>query len=176
VRDLLTAARRGAGGTLADISRPIVRMPGTKALLPALTELRRTRRHLAVVVDEYGGTDGIVTLEDLVEELVGEIEDEYDTSTSQVPSGLTGAVVVDGLLHRTEVAEQTGLVLPDGPYETLGGFVVTTLGRVPRPGDRVEALGHRLEVVEMDGRRAARIRVEPLAAPSGAKEEETSRA
>ena len=164
VRDLLTAARRGAGGTLADIARPIAMLPGTKALLPALTELRRTRRHLAVVVDEYGGTDGIVTLEDLVEELVGEIEDEYDTSpTHEVGTGGPfGAQEVDGLLHRSEVAEQTGLVLPDGPYETLGGFVVTALGRMPVVGDAVEALGHRLEVREMDGRRAARIWVEPL--------------
>lgn len=165
VRDLLSAARRGTGGTLADIARPIVMLPGTKALLPALTELRRTRRHLAVVVDEYGGTDGIVTLEDLVEELVGEIEDEYDTGEDQVevgPTGLVGAAEVDGLLHRSEVEEQTGLELPDGPYETLGGFVVTALGRMPEVGDVVEELGHRLAVVEMDGRRAARIRVERL--------------
>jgi len=164
VRDLLTAARRGAGGTLADIARPVVLLPGTKALLPALTELRRTRRHLAVVVDEYGGTDGIVTLEDLVEELVGEIEDEYDTALdpSSDGQGLTGVVEVDGLLHRSEVTDQTSLVLPEGPYETLGGFVVTALGRMPVVGDVVEDLGHRLTVTEMDGRRAARIRVEPL--------------
>ncbi|CAA9436363.1 MAG: Hemolysins and related proteins containing CBS domains [uncultured Quadrisphaera sp.] len=164
VRDLLTAARRGEGGTLADIARPIAMLPGTKALLPALTELRRARRHLAVVVDEYGGTDGIVTLEDLVEELVGEIEDEYDTSPEhdEALGGPFGAQEVDGLLHRSEVVEQTGLALPDGPYETLGGFVVTALGRMPSVGDAVEALGHRLEVREMDGRRAARIWVEPL--------------
>ncbi len=167
VRDLLTAARRGDGGTLAGIARPILMLPGTKALLPAMTELRRTRRHLAVVVDEYGGTDGIVTLEDLVEELVGEIEDEYDDSHGpHHPDTLVGPTEVDGLLHRTEITEQTGLVLPDGPYETLGGFVVTTLGRMPVDGDAVEALGHRLEITEMDGRRVARIRVEPLEPPT----------
>jgi putative hemolysin len=131
--------------------------------------MRANRTHLAVVVDEYGGTDGIVTMEDILEELVGEIEDEYD------PAAPTAASTdFDGLMHHDELTEQTGIVLPEGPYETLAGFVQTALGRVPTVGDVVEAHGHRFSVVEMDGRRVARVRIAPpvptpddAAAPAG---------
>ncbi|SDQ22205.1 hemolysin family protein [Quadrisphaera sp. DSM 44207] len=166
VRDLLAAARRGRGGTVRDLVRPVALLPGSKTLLPALTLMRRSGRHLAVVVDEYGGTDGIVTLEDLVEELVGEIEDEYDQEAA-AGQRAGGPSELDGLLHRDEVADQTGLALPEGPYETLGGFVMTELGRVPVVGDEVEALGHRFAVVATDGRRPARIRVEPVPGEPG---------
>ena len=163
VRDLLSAARHGTGGTVGDHARPVAMLPGSKTLLPALSEMRRSGRHLAVVVDEYGGTDGIVTLEDLVEELVGEIEDEYDEDgAAHAADAHDGVVEVDGLLHRDEVADATGLDLPEGPYETLAGFVMTELGRIPEAGDEVEALGRRFTVLEVDGRRAARIRVEEL--------------
>ncbi len=173
VRDVLTAARTGFEGTLSDLARQVTRLPGTVSLLPALSELRSTRSHLAVVTDEYGGTDGIVTLEDLVEELVGEIEDEYDAADpTGPPRSLSGAVEVDGLLHRLETTEQTTLVLPDGPFDTLGGFVVTCLGRMPGVGDLVEELGHRLTVVEMDGRRVDRVRVEPLEGPGDGEEDD----
>jgi len=96
-------------------------------------------------------------MEDILEELVGDIEDEYD------PAAATGADATefDGLLHREELAEATGIVLPDGPYETLAGFVQAQLGRVPSVGDALEAHGHRFTVVEMDGRRVARVRVAP---------------
>jgi putative hemolysin len=173
VRDLLSRARRGSGGTVRDVVRPVAMLPGSKTLLPALTEMRRSGRHLAVVVDEYGGTDGIVTLEDLVEELVGEIEDEYDEETEDSPwrerhgsAVVDGVAEVDGLLHRDEVADATAVELPDGPYETLAGFVMTALGRVPDVGDAVEALGRRFTVTEVDGRRPSRIRVEELPGPA----------
>ncbi len=132
-------------------------LPGSKPVLAALTEMRSNRTHLAVVVDEYGGTDGIVTMEDIIEELVGEIEDEYD------PAARAGSdsSEFDGLLHREELSDATGIVLPEGPYETLAGFVQTQLGRVPDVGDGFEAHGHRFTVVEMDGRRVARVRVAP---------------
>ncbi len=126
-------------------------------LTTALTEMRANRTHLAVVVDEYGGTDGIVTMEDILEELVGNIEDEYD------PAAATGADATefDGLTHTEELTAATGITLPEGPYETLAGFVQTQLGRVPSVGDSLEAHGHRFTVVEMDGRRVARVRVAP---------------
>jgi putative hemolysin len=159
VRDLFTAALHGggAGRTVGDLARPVPLLPGSKPVLSALTEMRANRTHLAVVVDEYGGTDGIVTMEDILEELVGDIEDEYD------PAALAGADATefDGLLHREELADATGIVLPEGPYETLAGFVQTELGRVPSVGDALEAHGHRFTVVEMDGRRIARVRVAP---------------
>ncbi len=165
VRDLLTSVHRRTGGTVSDLVRPVAMLPGSKTLLPALSEMRRSGRHLAVVVDEYGGTDGIVTLEDLVEELVGEIQDEYDLrggAPRWSGGGASGPVELDGLLHRDEVHEATGLELPDGPYETLAGFVMTALGRLPGRGDEVRDLGHRFTVVEVDGRRPSRIRVEAV--------------
>jgi putative hemolysin len=143
--------------TVGDIARPVPMLPGSKPVLAALTEMRANRTHLAVVVDEYGGTDGIVTMEDILEELVGDIEDEYD------PAAAAGAdsTEFDGLLHREELADATGILLPEGPYETLAGFVQTELGRVPSAGDTLEAHGHRFTVVEMDGRRVARVRIAP---------------
>src|SRR5690349_1842505 len=161
VRDLLTDLLRtmaGAGEpevrTVGDIARPAPLLPGSKPVLAALAEMRASRTHLAVVVDEYGGTDGIVTMEDIIEELVGEIEDEFDPAA--VPPD---ASVLDGLLHRDELAGRTGITLPPGPYETLGGFVVHSLGRIPAVGDAVTALDHVVTVIAMDGRRVARLRV-----------------
>jgi putative hemolysin len=157
VRDLFTAALRDQGGrTVGDLARPVPLLPGSKPVLASLTEMRANRTHLAVVVDEYGGTDGIVTMEDILEELVGEIEDEYDPAARQADSS-----EFDGLLHHAELTALTGIVLPEGPYETLAGFVQAALGRVPTTGDVVEAHGHRFTVTEMDGRRVARVRIAP---------------
>jgi putative hemolysin len=163
VRDLLTAAlvssaevENGAPRTVGDLARPVPMLPGSKPVLGALTEMRANRTHLAVVVDEYGGTDGIVTMEDILEELVGNIEDEYDPAAAA-----SDATEFDGLLHREELADATGIVLPEGPYETLAGFVQAELGKVPSTGDTLEAHGHRFTVVEMDGRRVARVRIAP---------------
>ncbi|HEY5990039.1 MAG TPA: transporter associated domain-containing protein, partial [Streptosporangiaceae bacterium] len=113
-------------------------------------------------VDEYGGTAGIVTLEDLVEELIGDIRDEYDTEEGTPRQLHGGQLEVDGLLNLDEFAEQTGVGLPEGPYETVAGFVLATLGQLPGVGDAVEVDGHRLTVTEMDGRRIARVRVGPV--------------
>ena len=160
--DLLTTVTGAAGAgepyvrTVGDIARPAPLLPRSKPVLAALAEMRTSRTHLAVVVDEYGGTDGIVTMEDIIEELVGEIEDEFD------PAALPpDASVLDGLLHREELAGRTGIALPPGPYETLGGFVVHSLGRIPAVGDTVTALDHVFTVAAMDGRRVARLRVAP---------------
>jgi putative hemolysin len=170
VRDLLTdllttVAGNGTGAetderTVGDIARPAPLLPGSKPVLAALAEMRASRTHLAVVVDEYGGTDGIVTMEDIIEELVGEIEDEFDPAALPPDSS-----VLDGLLHREELAGRTGIALPLGPYETLGGFVVHRLGRIPAIGDAVTALDHVFTVIAMDGRRVARLRVAPVAEP-----------
>jgi len=110
------------------------------------------------VVDEYGGTAGIVTLEDLVEELVGDIRDEYDIAEEAGPPVAGGEFTVDGLLNLEDFAERTGVELSDGPYETVAGFVVASLGRLPRVGDTVDVDGCRLEVLTVDGRRASRLR------------------
>jgi putative hemolysin len=168
VRDLLTAllvgsdARESIDGlarTVGEVARPVTVFPASKALLPALSQLRAGGGHMAVVVDEYGGTDGIVTLEDLIEELVGDIQDEYDPPLPAPVSGAGNTVDLDGLLRRDEVEERTGIRLPEGRFETLAGFVQIQLGQVPAAGDTVDAVGHRFTVLQMDGRRAARIRI-----------------
>jgi putative hemolysin len=171
IRDLLLS---GVGDDRAkvvgDLVREVKRLPGSKKVLSALSEMRRESVHLAIVEDEYGGTDGIVTLEDLIEEVIGDIRDEYDQD-SESSRRLTGGVVeLDGRCNLDEFTEFTGLSLPDGPYETAAGFVMAALGKLPAVGDRVDYAGHRLEVLEVDGRRVARLRVEPLPEPEPAPE------
>lgn len=153
---------------VGDLVRPVAQLPVTKRVLPALSEMRAAGHHLAVVVDEYGGTAGIVTLEDLIEELIGDIHDEYDTTAAEAKRLAGGDVEVEGLLNLDEFAEQTGVELPDGPYETVAGAIMAALGRVPRRGDVVEIAGVRLKVTAMDGRRAARVRVSRPGEPAQA--------
>jgi putative hemolysin len=148
----------------------VKRLPGTKKVLSALSEMRREGHHLAIVEDEYGGTDGIVTLEDLIEELIGEIRDEYD-EVGAAPGRPGGPTEVDGLLNLDDLAEQTGLRLPEGPYETAAGWAMWKLGRLPvrgdllteRPGGDDEVWT--VEILELDGRRASRLRVVPPEPP-----------
>ncbi len=158
VRDLMSAgARRTA--RLGELAREVKQLPATKRVLPALAEMRREGHHLALVVDEYGGTAGIVTLEDLIEEVIGDIRDEYDPVDDPARTLRGGDLEVDGLLNLDEFFEQTGLRLPDGPYETVAGYVMATLGHLPRIGEAVEMGGARLKVSALDGRRVARVRV-----------------
>ena len=166
VRDLLRSSQKGGRATtVGDISRDVLHMPGSKKVLVALSEMRRNQQHLAIVADEYGGTDGIVTLEDLIEEVIGDIRDEYD---EQPQSGRrTGSEVdVDGLLNLDDFAEETGVALPDGPYETVAGYVLSELGHLPDVGDQVRAGDHLLTVMAMDGRRVARLHVSVAPEPA----------
>ncbi|MEO6712504.1 MAG: hemolysin family protein [Mycobacteriales bacterium] len=159
VRDLMTPNGRAAS-VVGDLARPVKLFPATKKVLPALAEMRREGAHLAVVVDEYGGTAGIVTLEDLIEEVIGDIRDEYDEAKESATLLRDGDREVDGLLNLGEFREQVGVDLPqDGPYETVAGFVMSGVGRVARVGDAVEHDQYRLTVTELDGRRIARVRV-----------------
>jgi putative hemolysin len=130
-------------------------------VLAALSEMRREGHHIAIVVDEYGGTDGIVSLEDLIEEVIGDIRDEYDVPEAFSQRLVGGVLEVDGKLNLDEIAELSGLELPEGPYATVAGFVMASVGRLPQVGDQVSHDGYTLEVTEVDGRRAARIRVTP---------------
>lgn len=161
VRDLLTTVHPGPRQpdqprTVADIARHAPLLPGTLPLVSALSQMRR-RGHLAIVVDEYGGTDGIVTLEDLIEQLVGDIEDEYDPRGRPIGRLTDGSIELDGLLHLDDVNETLGIELPSGPYNTLAGFVVSQFGHIPAMGESVEALGRRFTVKEMEGRRLSRV-------------------
>ena len=158
VRDLLDAP---PADPLDGYVREILHLPGTNHVLPALSRMRGEGVHIAVVVDEYGGTDGIVTLEDLVEELVGDIRDEHDVLAPASVPGPDGAVLVDAGLTIEEFAERTGVTLADGPYETAAGFVLDRLGRLARVGDAVRADGHVVRVAEVAGRRITRLDVRP---------------
>jgi putative hemolysin len=165
IRDLIGAKR---GQTkVGDVVREVLMLPDTKRVLSALSEMRREGQHLAVVVDEYGGTAGIVTLEDLIEEVIGDIRDEYDPAETTARTLRGGDVEVDGLLNLDEFTEQTGVELPDGPYETVAGYVMNALGRLPKMGDAVEAPGVRLKVSGMDARRIEKVRVTQLNGDNG---------
>jgi putative hemolysin len=157
-RDLLDPERAGSA-RVGDIKRQVKMLPTSKTVMSALSEMRRDRAHLAIVVDEYGGTAGIVTLEDLVEELIGDIQDEYDEEEHASRRLRTGEIEVDGLMNLDDFAEQTGVELPDGPYETVAGYLLATLGHIPQAGESAELDGTRMTVTELDGRRIARVKV-----------------
>ncbi len=149
------------------------RVPETVRLGPLLVELRSFGLQMAVVVDEYGGTSGIVTLEDVVEELVGDVADEHDARRAGAVRTTDGSWVVPGVMRPDELREKARLMVPEAPaYETLGGLLMARLGRLPAVGDTVEVVdgGHavRLRVEAMAGRRVERVRVTPLDAPAGA--------
>lgn len=156
VRDLLEPA--AAGDIIADVVREIVVLPNTNRILPAMSQLRREGVHIAVVIDEYGGTDGIVTLEDLVEELVGEITDEYDLAQPAESEG-DRLSRIDGGLNIEDFAERTGIELDDGSYETVAGYIIDKLGRMPIVGDAVRVGEHQLVVREIQGRRISQLEV-----------------
>lgn len=171
VRDLLSAqaASKGRSLRVGDLVRPVKMLPDGLGVLQALKEMRREGQRLAVVVDEYGGTAGIVTLEDLVEEVIGEIRDEYQPD--EAGTTLAGELVVDGLTNTDDFAEETGIRLPEGPYETVGGFMMAALGHLPALGESVDVDGHRFTVAELDGRRVAKVRVTrrgPVSGPTPA--------
>jgi putative hemolysin len=166
VRDLLSPNVVNRSMRVGELVRDVTRLPDTKRVLPSLSEMRRVGAHLAIVVDEYGGTAGIVTLEDLVEELVGDIRDEYDPGGEPARRLRGGVVEVDGLLNIEDFADATSVVLPEGPYETVAGFVINRLGHLPQPDESVDIGGSRITVLELDGRRIARLRVAPAPTPS----------
>jgi CBS domain containing-hemolysin-like protein len=152
--------------TVASVAREPVYVPESLDLDGVLAALKAAGADLAIVVDEYGGTDGVVTVEDLVEELVGEIADEFDPDAVDdggpveltVPGG-ERTVLVDGVLREDELVEQTGFRLPEGPYETLGGFLMARLGHIPVAGETVEEGGYEFTVVEVERHRIEQVRV-----------------
>jgi putative hemolysin len=158
VRDLLDTTLVSTGGKIQELVRNVMFLPGTKGVLPALTEMRNQRQHLAIVLDEYGGTDGIVTLEDLVECLIGDIRDEYDGDEDEITlETRTGDFEVDGLVSIEDLLDDSGIEIPEGPYETASGFVMHFLGRIPVVGDVVKVNGIRIAVLTMEGKRAGRL-------------------
>lgn len=173
VRDLLDV-RDPKATTVADVTREGISLPGTSKLLPSLSLLRKRGIHLAIVIDEYGGTDGIVTLEDMTEELVGDIRDEYDLpensnggTTNGVGNGrnnksafVDGVATVDGGMTIEDFADLTGIELDDGPYETVAGYFLAHTGRMGEVGETLHSDdGYDMVVTKVDGRRIETIEV-----------------
>ena len=153
---------------VASIMVPAFVVPETRDLADLLADLRRVGSHLALVVDEHGGTAGIITLEDVLEEIVGEIDDEHDRPTPRLTRvQRPGEWLLDGTLHPDEVFDACGFVVPDGEYETLAGFVLWSLGRIPDVGEGFDHDGWRVEVVELEAHRVATVRLRRSAAPRG---------
>jgi putative hemolysin len=155
-KDILAALRANPGRTVREIIRPPLFVPGTREVEDVLADMKRLKTHLAVVLDEYGGTAGLVTMEDLLEEIVGPIYDEYDPQDKARPPG---ARQLDGAMPISDFNAEYGEKLDDTDYTTIGGYAFGQLGRLPRTGDQVHAGRHRLEVVEMEGRRVKTLRL-----------------
>jgi putative hemolysin len=162
VRDLYEALALNPERPVREIVRPISYLPATARVLPTLTMMRAQNQQIAVIVDEYGGTDGIVTLEDLVEEVVGEIFDEYDTDSAAADLAAEGGAV-DGRLNFQDFEEATGVRLPTSSSDTVAGFVIERLGRLAQVGDVVELESVSLQVTVMDRRRISELLVIPRA-------------
>ena len=144
--------------SLGPFVREALYVPDSRRAERVLDDLRRSRAHMAVVLDEYGGTAGIITMEDLVEEVIGDIADEYD-ALSRTSFEMNGVLELAGTLSLIDVRSDHHLAIPEGEWTTLGGYVFAKLGRLPKIGDRVAFPGGELEVVAMDGRRVAALRV-----------------
>ncbi|MDR7483253.1 MAG: hemolysin family protein [Armatimonadota bacterium] len=160
VKDLLTASRQGTlRGAAHEFARPAYFVPDSKRLDDLFREMRRKKVHMAIVVDEYGGTAGLVTIEDLLEEIVGPIQDEYDAEEPPIRMVDERVALVDGRVHLEEVNAALGLDLPAGEVDSLGGFVYSLLGHVPAQGERVTYDGVELAVERVDGNRIALVKV-----------------
>jgi putative hemolysin len=168
IRDLAVLDPQLRKAPVRDLIRPVMSLPQSVKILRALSELRQNRQHLVIVRDEYGGTAGIVTIEDLIEELIGEITDEFDTEAQPIRNG-RGQAELDGLMTLQDFADEIGYVLPEGPYDTVAGFVMAQLGALPEAGDSCQVslapveegppADFELTVAELDGRRAARLKL-----------------
>ncbi|MGQ0569893.1 MAG: hemolysin family protein [Armatimonadota bacterium] len=168
VKDLLSGSRDGRlAGTVRDFTRPAFFVPETKRLDELFREMRRKKAHMAIAVDEYGGTAGLVTIEDLLEEIVGPIQDEYDVEEVPIKALNDRVAIVNGAVHLEEVNAALGIALPAGAVDTVGGFVTNLLGHVPAQGERVAYDGVELAVERVDGHRIVQVKItkaEPAAA------------
>ncbi|HEX4600901.1 MAG TPA: hemolysin family protein [Gemmatimonadales bacterium] len=159
-KDILAGLRSAKGGGLRDVVRPAAFVPGTREVEDVLADMKRQKFHLAIVLDEFGGTAGLVTMEDLLEEIVGPIYDEYDRPTGEPRvAPADGAPLLAGSTPIREVNDAFGLGLDEGAYTTIGGYLFGVLGRLPKVGDQVAVKGAVFEIVEMDTRRVGVVRV-----------------
>jgi magnesium and cobalt exporter, CNNM family len=165
-KDILRGLLSGSESPVQDIARPAFFVPGTREVEDVLADMKRQKAHLAIVLDEFGGTAGLVTMEDLLEEIVGPIYDEYDQAPAAAPAGTAGSSgsgvpILPGSMEVSDVNRLLKLQLDDADYTTIGGLLFGHLGRLPKVGDRVNLQGGTFEILEMDGRRVGRVRVWP---------------
>ena len=167
-KDILRGLLSGSETPVQDIARPAFFVPGTREVEDVLADMKRQKVHLAIVLDEFGGTAGLVTMEDLLEEIVGPIYDEYDRAPGSAPStavsGTSGVPILAGATEISDVNRLLRLHLDDADYTTIGGLLFGRLGRLPKVGDRVNLQGATFEILEMDGRRVGSVRVWPATA------------
>ena len=155
---------------LRQVMRDVLVVPETKSVLDLITDFKQRRRHMAVVVDEFGSVVGLVTAEDAIEQLTGELDDEFDSPSVPLLTTASGALLMDGGVNLRDLETQMQWSLPrDGGVETLAGFLLVRLGHLPHPGESIIYDGRKLTVVEMDHRRIARIRVEQVEEEASAK-------
>ncbi len=161
-RDFLTTLAKTGNADIRKLIKAPFFIPETMKISTLLREMQKKRVHMALVVDEYGGISGLVTIEDLLEELVGEIHDEYDTERPVIPLA-GGRLLIDASISLRDLKEDYQIVLPESPeYETLGGYLMTALQRIPKAGDEVVVEGKRLTILEMLGQRIAKVKLETL--------------
>jgi putative hemolysin len=155
---------------LKQVMREVLVVPETKPVLDLLNEFQARRRHLAIVVDEFGSTIGLVTVEDAIEQLVGEVDDEFDIASKKVLTSATGTLILDGSVNLRDLETQMQWNLPrEGGVETLAGFLLARLGKIPRGGETIEYERRRFTVLEMNGLRISRVRIETLPQPAAEK-------
>src|SRR5438105_1375322 len=159
-KDILAGLRSAKGGTVRTVLRPAMFVPGTREVEDVLADMKRQKIHLAIVLDEFGGTAGLVTMEDLLEEIVGPIYDEYDQPSGELRIAPAGAApVISGATPLRDVNRVFGLELDEQDYTTIGGFLFGAIGRLPKVGDQVAVKGAMFEILEMEGRRVGKVRV-----------------
>jgi CBS domain containing-hemolysin-like protein len=166
-KDILRGIRQTPGAKVSSLVRTPLFVPGTREVEDVLADMKRLKTHMAVVLDEYGGTAGVVTMEDLLEEIVGPIVDEFDVA--ERPASPTGGTrLLDGAMPISEFNSEFEETLSDVDYTTIGGWIFGQLGRLPRVGDRIPVGNHLFEVAEMEGRRVKRVRLLPAETPKPA--------
>jgi CBS domain containing-hemolysin-like protein len=158
-KDLLGLCVENRSATLRDILRPPLFVPESKKLDELMRQMQSIRTHIAIVVDEYGGVAGLVTLEDLLEEIVGEIKDEFDTEEKNIEVLPDASVLIDARLPVAEVNEKIGTSIPEGDYDTVGGFVLSLIGKIPAIGDTKRFEDLRITVEKVFKRRITRIKI-----------------
>ncbi len=163
-KDILRALRNAPGTSVSRLARAPLFVPGTREVEDVLADMKRLKMHLAVVLDEYGGTAGLVTMEDLLEEIVGEIFDEHDPVDASLATTADGSAAIDGATTISEFNARFDCNLDDTDYTTIGGYLFGLLGRLPKVGDRSVVEEMVFEITEMDGRRVGSVRVEKLPA------------